>query len=222
MTAINAFAEERRACIVTDCAVYNPDKIITGFHSKVVTLPHLGAAFATSGLVVTGYELARVFYSFESFDDLVGRIAELVRGAWDDGDLRFADDDTRDHFRLFVIGWSTNRKKAELYQLSSQAELDEEPFALISKSGLFTPHIAGGDIDRIMRSSNDNVERLSKIIDVQRAKPLDQGRALVGGCAYLTQVDEAGISQRVLKRWRDRVGEPIDLSTGETPAKART
>jgi hypothetical protein len=73
-------------------------------------------------------------------------------------------------------------------------------------------------------------EYLTKIIEYQRTMPwpvpghAETVKYIVGNSADLTVINAAGITQRVVLRWADKIGEPIDPSTGTsavaTPAVA--
>jgi hypothetical protein len=227
MTAINAFAEPRRACLVTDSAVYSAaDKLVTGFSTKVITLPHLNMAFATSGFAALTYDMASLFKPFASFEDAVAGIAAQVGEAWGDDTFTYSPDEAQNHFRLFIIGWSTARRCGELHSLSTQEEIGCPAFSLITRNGMMTPNIEAADVRRIMSTGGaDQVEKLTRMIEIQRRNPFvpsaaageyaGEPRYVVGGCAFLTEITETGISQRVLKRWADRAGDYIDPSNDD-------
>ena len=51
--------------------------------------------------------------------------------------------------------------------------------------------------------------KLLHMLEIQRRLRADDGNCYVGGNAVLTTVTCAGVTQRVVHRWPDKVGKPV-------------
>jgi hypothetical protein len=226
MTAINAVARDNAAYLLTDAALYDPNGIIQGFMSKVVTFPHLHLAMAVTGSVKATLELVAVLSkSATSFDTAIEGAPDLFRDLCQAGYFEM-ETEKASQVRLILVGWS-GAGRGEAYALSTMDEPNHPAFTL-SKGVIFTsPSPAHDDLRRagIMteeggihcRFADDVPELLGRMVDLQRemAWPVpgnpDQIKHIVGGHATLTAIDKNGISQRVVRRWTaDRIGEPIE------------
>ncbi len=228
MTAINMIRQRRRACILTDGAGYDSQGIVHGFYQKAVPIAHLRAAIAVRGPALAPVLFAAEFgLRFTSFDDLValgGRHAETVY------DRFFGLLTAGGHVELEIAlaGWSESRNRPETYWLASDQSRSEsmlgvpawefagaEDFAAAPMPSAELLEEQGFDVDDI--ESVDPVADGLKVMEAQRrfvgnlraVGASDGSVSAVGGFVTLTEIREDGVSQRVIRRWNDRVGEMI-------------
>jgi hypothetical protein len=225
MTAINGLANESGAYLMTDSASYDASTgEITGFASKARTFPHLSMAMAVTGTGMNERELAFRMRQFNSFDEAAAGLSEMVRGAWEEGALDVGDDELS-HVRLMLAGWSQANKRGEMYCVSTSNEEGGEAFTLFKRGFMASPAAMSLDAMRAAGflkgndqalTVDDPVDFLTQTIDYQRTLPWPvPGRAesikyIVGGSAILTVINAAGIVQRVVKQWPDKLHTTID------------
>ncbi|GJE46194.1 hypothetical protein [Methylobacterium soli] len=222
MTAINAIALGARGRLITDTAAYDRHGVVTAFVNKTVVVPHLGMVFATRGALATRRTLSEELEAFASFDAVIAEGGEVLREAYQAGAFAFAGA-WEDNFDLIMVGWSPSRRQAEAYTLSSLSHGGSTPFAFRQLSLILAPDLDDSAMRRIGlkvgRSFDTSrpAHTLLEAIELQRRTPgpVGSGSAaetayVVGGAAVLTEVSEAGIAQRIVKRWPDEVGRRIE------------
>jgi hypothetical protein len=231
MTAINAIADRDRAYLLADTATYNSSGLITSFSAKARTLPHLNIAFAVTGTVYAGNEIAGVFGSFDSYESAIDGIAAGLRQAYADGQLYCGlETPKQKEFRVIICGWSPARGP-EVFAISSNQEPSAAPFTLVKKGCFITPGLSAEELAQAgilvdgKIQFDDPAQCLAAMIDLQRCRVWESGNYIIGGAAVLTTIDEGGISQRVVRRWADRVNEMInpfrdDSVISESPPSA--
>jgi hypothetical protein len=216
LTAINALARGSRAFLLTDTAAYGFDGVVTQFLAKVVTFPHIRCAFAARGCLKAIQTMAEELAPAQSFDDLIATSARPLREAHEAGSFDWGEE-AEPEFELVVVGMSEARRRAEAYIITSVERGEAKPFVFRRHDIITAPSVA----PEAMRAGGlfrggDPAEDLLALAEVQRAAahPIatvrpDDRHFVVGGSAVLTEISEAGISQRVLRVWPDRVGERI-------------
>lgn len=236
MTAINGFLQRDRGFLMADGAFYLSDGTPMGFGSKIVSIPKLHAAIAARGYSLIAPTIAmEMAIKYADFDDMLDRVDDDLT-AWEGAQRDFLHVVGFPHFELHMMGWSkrearpryacwTNRREDEDDKVEG---LHEEPGCLVSpylmpdqelkelpKLGVFMG--APGFLD-----SFDPIRHGVPIMQAQR-RDVDEldgheenGKVcIVGGHIEVTEIDEAGISQRVVHRWADQTGvlvEPEALS----------
>jgi hypothetical protein len=220
MTVINAWAHQKGACayLLTDGAIYNPFGTITGFASKTCTLPHFGMAIAVTGTLDATAIIARKLKTFSEYDSAIEGIASVLREAYEEGEfISGCDHPDIDEFRLIIAGWCESKRRPEVFAISSTDEPCCPAFTRTTQNILMSPGIAQEDLARAgllddgkIRATDDPADCLTRMIDIQRRTRWESGNFIVGGCAVLTKIDAGGITQRVVRRWADRVDEKID------------
>jgi hypothetical protein len=234
MTAINAYASATgdAAYMITDSAEYylrgEKAGVVSRLGKKGVLIPELRIMLATCGAP----GLADAFADecrdcASSFDDVIRELPGRLRSMADhEAFIRAEDpDDDANHFRLFVAGWSGERRRPELYTLQSRraddgAGASMEPFSFVGGMRILVQpggvtldtlrnlgFVQGGQV--IVR---DPTKFLTAVIDWQRRNcPFENvaGRYCIGGEATVTRIDAKGVSERVVRRWPDQVGELI-------------
>jgi hypothetical protein len=174
MTAINGIADSAAAYLCTDSVSYNlDDGIVTGFVCKAVALPQFSMAFAVTGSLAAEAEIIRKlkFKSFSSFDDIVLGAAECLRDAWEVGEFDFfGADEHLNNFRIIIAGWSDQRKRGELYALSTMDEMENGAFTLVNRNVFVSPGVGEEEARRIglTSASVDPVDSLTALIDFRR------------------------------------------------------
>jgi hypothetical protein len=212
---------------MTDTCTYNRDAFVRGFATKVVTLPHLRMALATSGRHVTSSQVSDVLLTLLSFDEIIDQIPDLLRESSERGEFEHFGDDF-DDFRLVITGWSDRVAAMQLYTFDSYAHDGMEAFAPVQLASAVAPALhldvlrEAGLFDGDMPVISNPEEWLTKVTDCQRRRRIgDRGSApsyseppegayVVGGAAVLTKVTKHGIVQRVVRRWPDQLDAYIE------------
>lgn len=220
MTAINGLVGQDAAYLLADTAIYRPDGRVVGFSTKVTTVPHMRMAFATSGRVEQGRMVADVLMKFTTFHSVLYETTAVLRELW--------DDEVDGLLRLLIIGWDDLRRRPKMVVMSSREEVDLPAFTFSNAQLIFAPSVHhdvlrdAGLLDaQEQLICSDPTEILTRIVDIQRQRPVNRMGGMgtyeisidensifiVGGHAVITRVDQFRITQRVIRRWPDRVGE---------------
>lgn len=201
---------------------------MVGLVNKAVALPHLGMAFASRGAVATRRTIAEELEAFSTFDEVVAEAPALLREAYEAG--AFWSESSETEFDLALMGWSTARRCVELHTLSTVSHDDVAPFDLRSMAVSLAPlpdddalRRIGLKVGRTFDLSRP-AEKLLEVIEHQRgiASPFGKRPGApvgygIGGAAILTEIAEAGIVQRVVRRWPDEIGTRITPNGVEAP-----
>lgn len=229
MTAINLIRQRRRACIMTDGAGYDINGVVRAFYQKVATIAHLRAAVAVRGSAVAPMLFAAEFGArFRTFDELVeqgGSVAEAVY----DGNFGAITWSGHVELELFLAGWSESRNRPETYWLVSDDShsraalgvnawefIEAEPFQV---APVPTPELLAAqnfdvtDIERVdpVRDGLKVMEAQRRFVGEMQTDGIARGPvSAVGGFVNLTEIREDGISQRIIHRWNDIIGQRIN------------
>lgn len=223
MTAISAVAHSTGAFLMSDSATYDQEGVVTRFSPKTVTFPHLGLAVAVTGAACNGEEVARIIRDFSSYEEVMAKIADALHDAWDDGAFDVGDDEAS-HLHVVLAGWSHDRKRGEVCYISTTDNLGHPAFTPSNKTSIISPSIGEDGMRALGFTKPDGSvgikcgpdEFLTRIIEYQRTMPwpvpghAETVKYIVGNTADLTVISAAGITQRVVLRWADSIGQPID------------
>jgi hypothetical protein len=234
LTAINALSTPQAAYMIADSAAYWDDGEIGGFESKVLTLPHLRMALATSGKLEQRWRVAKGLLKMASFDDVIEQAPARLRELWDEGEFHdYRDQDEDAAFRLIVAGLSERTGQGAVYALATDEQPGQTPFTFALAPIAITPSVHPDRLRKAKLIDDNNIaggsppeDWLTRLIDLQRelvhlpagevarAEDVaeDEGQRTIGGHAVLTRIDANGITQTVVRRWNDSIGEKIDLS----------
>jgi hypothetical protein len=193
MTAVNVVVDSA-VHIVTDSICYivvppNPDQGVACFCPKVETLPHLPAVLAMSGPGGVLQYFAEIIYSAATdLDELMASPAirsicatTLAEGL---------------NIRAVVAGHSPTIGPAAWYLAGDRFEpIGAGAFYLSPNIDGFVPK---GDSDPVAFEAS-----LIELMELQRRS------YPVGGAAILTSVRPSGITQKILNRWPDRIGDVL-------------
>jgi hypothetical protein len=231
MTANNALVTQAAAYLITDTTGYDDEAVVRCFHTKVLTLPHLGMAISTAGTNAHLDVVAKGLIDFTSFDDFLDRGQEKLRELWDDGFFELFADEELNHFRLFVIGWSEREKRARLVVLCTEPQPMYTAFELTDAPIAINPGIHRDCLEDAGLTVNgapvgEPEAWLMRLIDIQRARragprntpityeePASEsgGSYTIGGHAVLTKLTRHGITQRVVRRWPDKLNCKVEI-----------
>ncbi len=159
-------------------------------------------------------------HAFTTFDDAVEGLAEVVEDAVDTYGRALAMCSIGADFDLLVAGWSEARDCGEVYYLSS-IDRPGVPAWTVSKCG---PVVISPNDDAMTA----RLQRHGAALDLNRRDPLDVALLImdeqrkvkglqggdeevhgVGAFCQVTTVTRDGISSRILRRWADPVGVPL-------------
>lgn len=189
----------------------------------MATVPHLRMALTTRGAVAALPHLTTdLVAEFPTFDAVVEGVPEFLARAHDHLMMRLADQAGCGEVDLGLVGWSTSRRQCEAYALST---LDQPgwPAFTLQRHDVFlapTPPLAEMEAAGILVGGRipdlDPEGMLMAALELQRRQRMPlvgmfdgQSHHIVGGHAVLTEITEAGITQRIARTWPDRIGERI-------------
>lgn len=227
MTAILAGIRRDCAYIASDLGfmIGEHSGQLAGFRSKTRAIPHLKMAAAVRGnnMILDVFEAVAGFV--DDIDELAAHLVEPMRSGVASL-LSFHPDVSLDYFELLFAGWSPRQDAFRIFTLASQPFLLEgggelAPWEVRPFSG--RGHVMlpwSSDCERRLRTNDPaavaalqqlSTERLViTLMEQQRLMTSpDYGPSATGGI-QLTQIYFDGIEARIIHRWPDRLGEPVD------------
>jgi|GEM_PF-3082626 len=223
MSALNVFMARDRVSILVDTAGYGQDGRLIRFVAKANALPHVPAVFAARGSWVVPFIFAPRFGErFATFDEMVTDGAQFADEIHADS-YQFIASSGEENVDLVMAGWSESRDRPEAYVLTSFGRngLSAWQFYPITEAvALPGPSeeaaIAAGFVEKDQAHYDPATDGL-KLMQAQRSmrwpvisdSDAEEEHHLVGGAAVLIEVTKAGINQRIIHRWNDKVGEHI-------------
>ncbi|KFC68442.1 hypothetical protein FF80_01882 [Devosia sp. LC5] len=211
MTAINALVTSDAAHMFTDGGLYGQaEGKLVSFGTKVQLFPHLNAVAACSGWAHMGYVIwdALSDRNFQSFDELAAGFGDAIRV--------YLNRETwthRDFFEAVLAGWSESADEPQVWVVQNAAN-NTPAYVPRQVSETTTPYNLA--IGAVVLDPSDPVTYGLSVLEKQRSEKWDTANGsrsihAVGGFAQHTIVDRSGIKTRVLRRWPDKVGEPVAL-----------
>ncbi|MDH4990851.1 hypothetical protein QEZ48_08405 [Aquamicrobium lusatiense] len=205
MTAINVFVKDNGIHFITDGITYMPsEKAAVGRLAKVLSLPWLGAAIATSGTAIAGYMIAAAIgdAAVETFDRLVERLPEILRKGTDE--LRRAESPLMDNCETVIGGWSESRGRYEAYAIATMSHNGQPPFTLRPVTRYLRPYPAAA-ISAQFDSDNGQRDGLT-ILKAQRDAPAEgiDGQRVTGAVGAFGQwshLSRDGLTIRCIGTW---------------------
>lgn len=227
MTAINIFRKKASVSMLVDGAGYDALGIYRQPVLKCIPIPHLRAAVATRGSEAATPLFASLLARFTSFDQALAEGAELIEDNFDDIQSVLKRSPEAE-CQIFLAGWSESKNAPESYVLTSFFNpaqglepwefhpLEEASAApLPSPSAIAAAGLAITSVERF----NPVIDGV-KLMEAQRATRVhvtadERGDelCLVGAFAMLTTITAAGVEQRVIHRWADKIGERMNVTT---------
>lgn len=237
MSTTTIYAKGPRALIASDTAGLDQGGVVRSWVSKVITLPHLRCAITTRGAIAALPALAvDLAAAFPSFDAMVSDGASFLEDAHQNHVMRWSDLAGAPEFELAITGWSVARRRCEAHVISSLDHPGLPAFKFLHQEILMAPTptaeamaaaglMVGGSIPAM-----DPETFVLGLIELQRRTLTPIGGLpgapeayIVGGHLVLTEITEAGITQRVVRTWSDRLNEPIhpaDVDLRSSPPAA--
>lgn len=223
MSTTTIYAKGALALIASDTAGLDGDGVVRAWVSKVITLPHLRCAITTRGAVAALPALATdLAAAFPSFDAMVSGGARFLEDAYQNHVMRWSDLAGAPEFELAITGWSVSRRRCEAHVISSVDHPGLPAFTFLSQEILVAPLPAADTMIEAGLLVNGTIPAMEpealllKLIELQRRTLTPVGglpgaveRFIVGGQVVLTEITEAGISQRVARTWDDQLGSMI-------------
>jgi hypothetical protein len=230
MSAFITLKQREAVHILCDGAGYDSSGLMRSLLSKAFAIPHLSAVIATRGPAVSlPFIATRLSTQFQSFDELVSGIGAELPNIIDDSEELFsmAGNPTTE---MALIGWSEQDDTGKAFTIQT-GEISElraeyadaerpEPFQLLEHPNALASPAPDAEILRDAGFRNDtDIEKiipeidLLHIMEMQRQSLIEyngQHIHLVGGMALLSTVARGGtITQRVIHRWPDKIGQMI-------------
>jgi hypothetical protein len=222
MTALNGFAHPDAAYLLVDAATLDGDGNLHEVRSKVVYARHISAAGALSGhtpsalLETRRAELAAVFADAQDYEGLLGSVTRLARQAHaENAAARFPL--SKVPVNILIAVFAGDGGGPQLWMVATDDADQPAPIrrlkAFVNNAGPGAP-VPGlyglemhdlVDASRFMPSVHG-----ARLAEAQRELTDDDGVRSVGGYAELVTVNSEGVSSRILTRWPDQLGAPID------------
>lgn len=234
MSAINIITTPKAVHVISDGACYRSDGTLHGVAQKAHSIAHLRMIVAARGpSILTPLIAESLQHAFTSFDAAVEGMAAVVEDAVETYGTTLAMCSIGADFDLLVAGWSEARDCGETYYLSSM-DRPGVPAWTVSKCG---PVVISPNDDAMTA----RLQRQGAALDLNRRDPLDVALVImeeqrkvkghqggdeevhgVGAFAQVTSVTRDGIASRILRRWPDAIGmplQPVPATHGEDGAK---
>jgi hypothetical protein len=209
LTAVNTILTSDSVLIVTDTAGCDGNGNVVAFMSKILPMPHLGAALALRGhLGVISMINDLLIQHVRSLDDMYAYAPEMMQTAakklaqtipqstfllpWD---LTIAgvNDDGPCAFMIANHGMHVQLKAFEILDI---------------EHALLTPVI---DLAVQAAVNDEPLAHLPRILAAQRRSPHPQG-VVVGGSVVKTTIRRNSILSEVIGRWPDAIGRKMDVN----------
>lgn len=230
MTAINAILQRHRGVLFTDGSIYTAQGTIVGFGDKAIAMPSLKAVIACRGnQKATGLLAMQFTVNYATYDDMIERVGDDLRDWHDDIVMHLGQYGFQD-VEFVAVGWSDKQRRPVGFIYESKSGISET-FDEISLSPM--PEIETLKALALRGCNIAHVDRLDpvkhgiQIMEAQRGmkimiSDLAEEMHIVGGHIVATEITRDGISQRVIHRWVDEIGEPIQPSRDEPQPAATT
>lgn len=215
MTAVNMIALPDRVHLFGDGSVYDADGALIATVGKIHLMSSLGAAMLMSGRAIAAPFIAYMLErQVESFDELHEHIADLLPQIEVQAEMLHGEDE--EGFRLLFGGWSEAKAKPIAFAIATINSQTHEAFTVIELSNAQTPVLTPDEIVRgfgrplSMDDVVEDIEALAlRVLELQRLQPWPDGSYKVGGFAELCTITRDRLEFKILKRWQDKIGEPI-------------
>jgi hypothetical protein len=230
MSGLITLCQRDAVNLLVDGAGYDSGGIVRAVMSKAFAIPHLSAVIATRGSAVAlPFVGTRLSALFSSFDELAAGVESELPKIIEDAEELFAMSGSAST-EMAVVGWSEkdNTGKAFTIQTGDVSDTRDEyadseqpeSFKLIERPAAFVLPAPDAEIMQQADFRSDiDIEKLIpeidllQIMEMQRQSLIElngQPTYVVGGLALLSTVARSGtITQRVIHRWPDEIGEQI-------------
>ena len=235
MSALNVFLRHDRAWMQADASLYDQQGNIIAFGPKIVTLSNLRAAISARGLQGVAPLLGpNLSWQFATFDDMIAQGGLIVRNIYRDFVRSYVPGNAAEKdIELVVLGWSEKENRPRCYTLFSEglsAAAGVEPYTFTPTSEDTEDWFVSPDLDaegwiRLGRQGIelgkngfttahfDPAKHGTVYMEEQRQRRVDfeQNKqiSIVGGFLASVEISREGISEKILHRWEDKIGEPI-------------
>lgn len=200
MSAVNAFAAPGVTFLFSDAAILHGETLsLVAVGSKVAVFPQYQAAISATGQTLAlGYlSTALAQRDFANFAHLIASIPDVLRGLIKHYPAQL------DNFRFAVAG------PGSLFCIQAEEGIGTKPLEMTECPKFITPAAVDLDDQSIvnMRFDADQPAKSGlAIMNAQRQK----FRGLIGGWCQMTTVTPKAITQQMIERWPDKVGQPIN------------
>lgn len=219
MSACNIIKTDEAIYMFTDGASYYGDGTLGAVSQKVSILAPLNCALSCRGPADFGEELAQAINAaYSSFDELVEIFALAASNFYAIGSERYALCQTGPEVEVYLAGWSEARNQPESYVVTSHSLYGPawglQPLGPVAVSPF--------DVDLEARCAarkpgEDIISAGVALMEEQRkvrgthagAGPAVAG---VGGFCQVTIIRPQSIQTAIVKRWDDRLGEPLGMA----------
>ncbi|MCO5156684.1 MAG: hypothetical protein M9945_07990 [Aquamicrobium sp.] len=218
MTAINVFVKDDGIHFITDGITYMPSaKAAVGRLAKVLSLPWLDAAIATSGTAIAGYMIAAAIgdAAIETFDGLVEHLPEIVRNGT--LELRRAGQALLNNCEIVIGGWSESRDRYEAYALATMSHNGQPAFTLRPVTRYLRPY-PSATISALFDPAYGARDGMA-ILSAQRDAPGEgvdghlAGRA-VGAFGQWSHLSRDGLMTRCIGTWPEDLAKIAGREAG--------
>ena len=227
MTALNLIVQQRAqsAYLLTDTACYSFGTVV-GFTNKVIALdfgPEGSAAMAVSGIAHNEHFLSRISPAPQSLSSFLAELPDIFRDV--ERALEAAGKPAKVGTRNITVAlavFDRHQARASGYAISNNTISLPRTYGPYKLHRLPKPLLTPCEHDPIPVGTDisdprqwDVEQEAGPLIEAQRAEPFpgrDESYIGIGGQAILTRISAAGIEQRLIRTWPDRIGSRIKLA----------
>jgi hypothetical protein len=225
VTAINVAAQHKFGCVhvAVDAASYTREHIVTAFGTKVFPVPHWPGLITNAGnggaTILLGTALSQEFQSFDSVIEGSDKLPQIVGscGLPTGADVLLVGISEKRGPECYLfrtnddLPLTTTRENAEAspFWPRNACELVKLPDIImtpIPNDQIVPALFEGIDLDA---DPELVIWSLRKHLEMQRQMKLPPGIGGIGGFGQVTTISAAGITQRMLQRWPDKVGSTL-------------
>jgi hypothetical protein len=223
MTAINIIRKKDSVHLISDGASYDAKQRLVSIGPKVFPLPHINAAIGIRGPTIALPLLAHLIgHAATSYDALKINIVEILSNAYANTRVVLEKGVTGSALNV-VIGGFSETVGADAYVVVCDDDGMVSPLTQITDFGFMPscPQITSfvqmqAAKHQWSKSAIDEIDAADfglRTIEMQRALKFgDYNTCHVGGFAQITSIRPDGIETKLLRRWPDEIGSPLNDS----------
>lgn len=224
MTAIIVVSQRDRIHVATDAAIYRRAEGVVAFGNKVTAIAHLNGLVTCAGTAAAaplfGWDFS---HRYTDWDSMIERLpSDLPEMAASYG---------LPHGAIVLLAGISPTRGPEAWNFclddavppaNTREEMEASPyhgrpFSLVKLPAHVETPVPPPDMAIAANWEGFDPEAdeattiwsMRKLLTMQRHMPLPEGVGGIGGFAEITTVSEAGITQRIVERWSDRLGAPL-------------
>ena len=225
MTALNVHVADDAVHLITDGLTYSAtDLAAFGRMSKVQLLPWINAAYATAGDAAAGLTLLSGFadMTFDTFDEFVADVERSLRVTTER--LRAHGLRQLDNCEIVFGGWSDSRQRFEAYAVATFGDRAKPSFVPRPIAGAYSRPYDATMIGKKFDPARPEETGMA-LLQTQRGIVAEIAGGVrgsgVGGFGHHTIIRRDEIVSRMIGKWPDIPGQPLEPRQQPTIIKGK-